>query len=182
VRPPVNPASPPPPPQCIAHPPPHPPPHTPSLSPAPPAASLARSASPPQPLPPPPPSPPPAAPPAPKPPRSLSPTWRGDAPTQELYVANFFRLLLAGDEPGAAELLRRMPGLATAQKDGLAPLHAAVRASSLPLAQLLVRSGADVHAVDRAGRTAAQAAAAVGAAGMAAWLRGAAGGAGARAT
>ena len=102
--------------------------------------------------------------------RSLSPTWRANAPTQGLYVADFFALLQAGDEGGVAELLRRAPGLANAARDGLTPLHAAVRAKSLPLVQLLVRGGADARAVDREGRTAAQAAAADGAAGMAAWL------------
>ena len=113
----------------------------------------------------------PLAPPSAKPGRSLSPTWRANAPTQELFVVNFFRLLQMGDEHGAAELLARAPGLAVATRDGLTPLHAAVRAKSLPLAQLLLRAGADARALDRQGRTAAEAAAAAGAAGMAAWLR-----------
>lgn len=106
-------------------------------------------------------------------PRSLSSRWRG-SPAQELYVANFYALLLAGNERGVAGLLARAPGLANAARDGLTPLHAAVRAKSLPLAQLLVRAGADIGALDRECRTAAAAAAAVGASGMAAWLEGAA--------
>jgi hypothetical protein len=114
--------------------------------------------------------------PSPKPaaPRKLSPSWRNDAPVAELYVANFFRALQAGDEGGAAALLARAPGLANAARGGVPPLHAAVRVKSLPLAQLLVRAGADARAVDDAGRTAAAAAAADGAAGLAAWLEGAA--------
>ncbi len=116
----------------------------------------------------------PLAPPSAKPGRSLSPTWRANAPAQELFVVNFFRLLQMGDEHGAAQLLARAPGLAVATRDGLTPLHAAVRAKSLPLAQLLLRAGADARAVDRQGRTAAEAAAAAGAADMAAWLHGAA--------
>ena len=107
-------------------------------------------------------------------PRSLSPSWRGDAPAAELIVANFFRALQVGDEGGAAALLACAPGLANAERHGVLPLHAAVRAKSLPLAQLLVRAGADARAVDGAGRTAAVAAAADGAAGLAAWLDGAA--------
>ena len=89
-------------------------------------------------------------------------------------MASFFRSLQIGDGGGVAELLRRAPGLASAEKDGLPPLHAAVRAKSLPLAQLLVRAGADARAVDGKGRTAAAVAAADGAAGLAAWLEGAA--------
>ena len=103
-------------------------------------------------------------------PRSLSPTWRGDAPAAELIVANLFQALQLGDERGVAALLARAPGLANAAKNGITPLHAAVRAKSLPLAQLLVRAGADARAVDGAGRTAAAAAEADGAAGLAAWL------------
>jgi hypothetical protein len=107
-------------------------------------------------------------------PRSLPPSWRGGAPASELVVANFFRALRAGDEGGAAALLARAPGLANVARGGTLPLHAAVRAKSLPLAQLLVRAGADVRAVDGAGKTAAVAAAADGAASLAAWLEGAA--------
>jgi ankyrin repeat protein len=87
-------------------------------------------------------------------------------------LANFHALLARGDAGGAAALLQRAPGLANARslKDGETPLHAAVRAKSLPLVQLLVGAGADARAVDREGRTPAEAAAADGAAGMAAWL------------
>ena len=102
--------------------------------------------------------------------RSLSPTWRADAPAQGLYVSEFHRLLHVRDEEGAAALLQRAPGLANAPKDGWAPLHVAVRVNSLPLVQLLVRSGADVRKTDALGRTAVEAAAAAGALGMAAWL------------
>ena len=89
-------------------------------------------------------------------------------------MSNFYALLLAGNVRGTAELLQRAPGLVGEARNGLTPLHAAVRANSLPLVQLLVQSGADVSAVDRDGRTAAEAAAADGAAGMAAWLQAAA--------
>ena len=85
-------------------------------------------------------------------------------------MSNFFRLLQAGDEHGVAELLRRAPGLATVVRDGLSPLHVAVRVKSLPLVQLLLNGGADVRAENRDGRTPAEAAAAAGAAGMAALL------------
>lgn len=85
-------------------------------------------------------------------------------------MPNFYALLQKGDRGGVAELLRRAPGLANVARDGLTPLHAAVRAKSLPLVQLLVQGGANVRAVDREGRTAAQVAAGDGAAGMAAWL------------
>jgi ankyrin repeat protein len=73
---------------------------------------------------------------------------------------------------GVAALLQRAPGFANEAnpRTGEAPLHAAVRAKSLPLVQLLVGAGADARAVDREGRTPAEAAAADGAAGMAAWL------------
>jgi hypothetical protein len=91
-------------------------------------------------------------------------------------LRDFYHLLLKGDVDGAAALLKRAPSLANAADAtmGDSPLHAAVRAKSLPLVQMLVRAGADMGAVDAAGRTAAQAAAADGAAGMAAWLEGAA--------
>ena len=102
--------------------------------------------------------------------RSLSPTWRANAPAQELYVVNFNRLLLMGDFDGAAALLARAPGLVNAAKDGQPPLHAAVRAKSLPLVQLLAHRGADLRAVDASGRTAVEAATAAGAVGIAAWL------------
>jgi hypothetical protein len=102
--------------------------------------------------------------------RSLSPTWRANAPTQELFVSDFFRMLLKGNETGATELLMRAPGLAHSARDGLLPLHAAVRAKSVPLAQLLLRAGADPAAVDSSGRTAAELAAMAGAAGMVALL------------
>ncbi len=78
------------------------------------------------------------------------------------------------DDDGVAALLARAPGLVNAAKDGQPPLHAAVRAKSLPLVQLLVRGGADVCAADTMGRTAAEVAVADGAVGMAAWLQGAA--------
>jgi hypothetical protein len=114
--------------------------------------------------------------PSPKPaaPRSPPTSWRGGAPASELVVVNFFRALQAGDEGGAAALLARAPGLANVARGGTLPLHAAVRAKSLPLAQLLVRAGADARAVDGAGNTAAAVAAAHGAASLAAWLEGAA--------
>lgn len=90
-----------------------------------------------------PPPPPAATPPrsSPPPSRSLSPTWRANAPAQELYVVNFNRLLMMGDCDGAAALLARAPGLVNAAKDGQPPLHAAVRAKSLPLVQLLAQRG-----------------------------------------
>ncbi len=75
-----------------------------------------------------------------------------------------------GDEDGAAALLARAPGLANSAKDGQPPLHAAVRVKSLPLVQLLAHRGADLRAMDAAGRTAAEAAAADGVVSMAAWL------------
>jgi hypothetical protein len=99
-------------------------------------------------------------------------TWREDAPAAELFISNFYRLLRAGDLDSAAALLARAPGLALARKDGTTPLHAAVGAKSLLLVQLLVRAGADAHAVDGSGRTPAEVAAHDGAAGMAAWLEG----------
>jgi hypothetical protein len=102
-------------------------------------------------------------------PRSLSPF-----PAQELFVSNFFVLLAKGDVDGVAVLLERMPALANASKDGEAPLHAAVRANSLPLVQLLVEAGADLHKEDAAGRTAEEAAAADGRRGVAVWLESAA--------
>ena len=102
--------------------------------------------------------------------RSLSPSWRAGEPAQELYVANFHRLCLMGDVEGAAALLARAPGLANAEKDGTTPLHAAVRAKSLPLVQALVRAGADPRAANAAGLTPAQAAENDGAATMAAYL------------
>jgi len=76
------------------------------------------------------------------------------------------------DAAAATALLQRAPGLAGAlnAKNGDTALHAAVRVKSMPLVQLLVKSGADVAAVDRAGRTAEALAAADGAAGMAALL------------
>ena len=88
----------------------------------------------------------------------------------------FHSALQRGDEAGATAQLKKAPALANAAhpRTGEAPLHAAVRVKSLPLVQLLVQRGADVAAVDKAGRTAEAAAAADGAAGMAAWLRGAA--------
>ena len=122
--------------------------------------------------------PPPAAPsPAPSLSRSLSSTGssRG-SPPQGHHVTAFHAALQKGDAAGAAAQLKREPALANAAhpRTGEAPLHAAVRAMSLPLVQLLVQGGADVAAVDRAGRTAEGAAAADGKAGMVAWLRAAA--------
>ncbi len=107
-------------------------------------------------------------------PPSLSPSWRLDAPSSELIISNFHRLLLMSDDDGVAALLARAPGLVNAVKDGQPPLHAAVRAKSLPLVQLLAQWGADLRAIDTSGRTAAEAAAADGAVGMAAWLENAA--------
>ena len=112
--------------------------------------------------------------------RSASP--RDRAPAQPLqhgvsdfhraYVGDFHRCVSASDMGGVAALLQRAPGFANEAnpRTGEAPLHAAVRAKSLPMVQLLVRGGASVVAVDKEGRTAAQAAAVDGAAGMAAWL------------
>jgi hypothetical protein len=102
--------------------------------------------------------------------RSLSPTWRSNAPTQQLYINDFHHLLLIRDVKGVEALLRRAPGLVDSAKDGWTPLHVAVRVKSLPLLQLLVRGGADTRVVDASGRTAAALAAADGASGMATWL------------
>ncbi len=82
-------------------------------------------------------------------------------------------LLERRDVAGATALLARAPAVAASlnAKTGDTALHAAVRVKDFPLVQLLARGGADLSAVDRAGRTAEAAAAADGAAGMAAWLR-----------
>jgi hypothetical protein len=117
----------------------------------------------------------PAAPPlAPFPSRSQSRTRA--PPVQDHLVAAFHAALQKLDEAGAAAQLARAPGLANAAslKTGELPLFVAVRVKSLPLVQLLVVAGADVAALDKAGRTAAGVARADGATGMAAWLEGAA--------
>jgi hypothetical protein len=114
--------------------------------------------------------------PAPSSARSRSPASFHGSPPQDHHVTAFHAALQKGDAAGAAAQLKKQPALANAAhpRTGETPLHAAVRAMSLPLVQLLVLGGADVAAVDKAGRTAEAAAAADGKAGMAAWLRGAA--------
>lgn len=103
-------------------------------------------------------------------------TARGLSPLQERHVATFHAALQRDDVAGAAAQLKMAPALANAAnpRTGEAPLHAAVRIKSVPLARLLVEGRADLGAVDKAGRTAEAVAAADGATGMASELRNAA--------